>query len=409
MSRLRIGTSYWLDQFTGRAPRFPPLRGRHDAEVVVIGGGITGCLAGQRLARAGIRVVVLEGERVGRGSTAASTALIMQEPDVDFRDLASRYGDARTRRIWMRSRHSLRGFTSLLKRNRIAASLEATPSVYWTSDPVSAKDLERESSRRRRARLRAKWLSADGLHQLTGISGAGGILTPGNALVDPYRACIGVADSAVDAGARIFEHSPARRVTGGRTGVRVALERGEVLADWAIIATGYATPEFKPLAGRFRMTTTYVIATPPIAAATRRRMGLGRVMLWDTEVPYHYARWTPDRRLILGGEDEPRRHVRNRHAALERHATSLTSHLVSLFPVLEGTKPEYAWEGLFATSPDGLPYIGPHRRYPRQLFALGYGGNGMTFGYMAGEILQRYVLEKETEEDRFYGFSRNRR
>ena len=29
---------------------------------------------------------------------------------------------------------------------------------------------------------------------------------------------------------------------------------------------------------------------------------------------------------------------------------------------------------------DSLPYIGPHRRYPRHWFALGYGGNGMTFG-----------------------------
>ena len=376
---------------------------------MVIGGGITGCLAAQRLARAGIRVIVLEGQRIGRGSTAASTALIMQEPDVDFRDLAIRYGDGHTRRIWLRSRRSLRGFTSLLRRNGIRASLETTPSVYWTRDALVAKELKRESSRRRQARLPCRWLSADALHQLTGIYGGGGILTPGNAEVDPYRACIGVADSALSAGARIFEHSAAERVTGGRTGVRVALERGEVLADWAIIATGYATSEFKPLAGRFRMTTTYVIATPPVPAATRRRMGLGDVMLWDTDVPYHYARWTPDRRLILGGEDEPRTRVRDRRAALERHAARLTSHLVSLFPALEGTKAQYAWEGLFATTPDGLPCIGPHRRYPRQLFALGYGGNGMTFGYMAGEILQRYILGKETEEDRFFGFGRTRR
>ena len=42
------------------------------------------------------------------------------------------------------------------------------------------------------------------------------------------------------------------------------------------------------------------------------------------------------------------------------------------YPAAGGLAPEYAWEGLFATTPDGLPYIGPHRRYPRQLFALGY-------------------------------------
>ena len=99
MSRLRIGTSYWLDRYKGRPPRFPAVHGRLDADVVVIGGGITGCLAAHLLARAGVQVILLEGARIGRGSTAASTALLMQEPDFDFRDLSKRYGDARAGRI----------------------------------------------------------------------------------------------------------------------------------------------------------------------------------------------------------------------------------------------------------------------------------------------------------------------
>ena len=80
----------------------------------------------------------------------------------------------------------------------------------------------------------------------------------------------------------------------------------EIRADWAIVATGYATPEFKPLAGRFRMTNTYVIATSPISAPRNDADRTRAVMLWDTGDPYHYARWTPDKRLLLGGEDEPR-------------------------------------------------------------------------------------------------------
>jgi glycine/D-amino acid oxidase-like deaminating enzyme len=138
-------------------------------------------------------------------------------------------------------------------------------------------------------------------------------------------------------------------------------------------------------------------------------MGLRSVLLWDTADPYHYARWTPDRRLILGGDDEPRKRGHNRERALARHAPALASHLASLYPVLDGVEPDYAWEGLFATTPDGLPYIGTHRQYPRHLFALGYGGNGMTFGYLAAEILRRSVLGRETDDDRFFGFGRTRR
>lgn len=385
------------------------MHGAHAADVVVIGGGITGCVSALLFARAGLRVVLLEAKRVGRGSTAASTALLMQEPDVDFRDLSARHGGAHARRVWLRGARSLRGLTALLRRGRIDASLEVLPSVYWTRDSTIAKDLRRELARRRDAGLSGAWLSTEALQRATGVAGAGGILTRGNAQVDPYKACIGIAALARDAGARLFEHSAVRRVRGSRQGVHVVLDRGEVRADWALIATGYATAEFKPLAGRFRMTNTYVIATPRISAPLRRRMGLGRLMLWDTDVPYHYARWTPDHRVLLGGEDQPRVGRRPRRSAIRKHAARLMSHLASLYPVLDRLAPEYAWEGLFATSPDGLPYIGLHRRYPRHLFALGYGGNGMTFGYMAAEILLRYVRGKETTEDEFFGFGRTRR
>ena len=408
MAKLRIGTSYWLDQYRGQLPRFPAMRGARAADVAIVGGGITGCLAAFLFAEAGLSVVLLEAQRIGRGSTAASTALLMQEPDVDFRDLAARYGAARTRQIWACSSQSVRGLTGLLRRLRIDASVESVPSVYWTSETSASADLRRELGRRHAAGLGGRWLSPAALKRAAGIDGAGGILTVGNAQVDPYRACLGLAERARAAGARVCEHSPVRRVTGNRHAVRVALDRGEVSAKWAVIATGYATADFKPLAGRFRMSNTYVIATPPIRAATRRDMGLGGVMFWDTEDPYHYARWTPDRRLLFGGRDEPRVPRRSRRSALAHHADRLVEDLIALYPALDGIAPDYAWEGLFATTPDGLPYIGTHRRYPRQLFALGYGGNGMTFGYLAAQILVRAAQGAITREDGFFGFGRIR-
>jgi glycine/D-amino acid oxidase-like deaminating enzyme len=231
---------------------------------------VAGCL----FARAGARVVLVE------------------EPDVDLRDLAERYGAATARRIWMRT--DARLFTDLLRRLRISAG------------PL-------------------------------------------------------------------------------------------------------ATPEFKPLAGRFRMMNTYVIATPPLPLRVRRDMGLGQVMLWDTERPYHYARWTPDRRLLFGGKDRPKLPRAARPEVLDRRAGSLSAELAVLYPVLTGVTPDYAWKGLFATTSDGLPYVGAHRRYPRQLFALGYGGNGMTFGYLAAELLVRAARGAPAPDDELFGFGRTGR
>lgn len=409
MATLRLGTSYWLDRYGGEAQRFGALRGHRVADVAIVGGGLTGCLAACLFARAGAKVVLLEAGRIGRGSTAASTALLLQEPDVSFRDLARRYGTATARRVWSRSRASLHGLTGLLRTLHAGAELQRIPSVYFTLDEGHAADLRRDVARRHASGLAGRWLSARALQRATGIDGAGGIITRGNAQFDPYRACLGIALGARRAGARLFENSPVRKLTADRTGVHVEHEYGSVRADWGVVATGYATPEFKPLAGRFRMMHTYVVATPPLRAATRREMGLGDVMLWDTERPYHYARWTLDRRLLFGGRDRPVLPRAARQAALDANARLLATDLADLYPALGGVEPDYAWEGLFAKTADGLPYVGTHRQYPRQLFALGYGGNGMTFGFMAAEMLLRAAQGRGAPGDEMFGFARSQR
>jgi glycine/D-amino acid oxidase-like deaminating enzyme len=407
MDKLRIGTSYWVDQFTGTARRHRALKGVHDVDIAVIGGGITGCLAAYAFSRAGFSVALLEGNRIGRGSTAASTALMMQEPDADLRSLATRYGTRRARALWSESGRSVRGFVSLIRRLRINAGLQDVRSVYWTSHTDVARDLQRELRKRRAAGIPGRWLDASELPRHIGVDGAGGILTSGNAQVDPYRACLGIAAWLRGSGVNIYEHSPARRVRGSSHGVNIDLDAGEVRANWAVIATGYATPEFKPLVGRFRMSSTYVIATAGIDRERHRKLGAG-CMWWDTETPYHYARWTPDRRLLFGGRDIPQVPARARPAALGRQTALLKSDFARVYPVLEEVPIDYAWDGLFATTRDGLPYIGTHRRYPRQLFALGYGGNGMTFGFLAAQVLLRTVRGSTSDLDHFFGFHRIR-
>ena len=407
MAKLRIGTSYWVDQFAGTAPRHPRLKGAHQVNIAVIGGGITGCLTAHAFVSAGFSVLLLEANRIGRGSTAASTALLMQEPDIDLRDLAARYGSARAREIWRESAKSVRGLVALIRRLRINASLQDVRSVYWTPAADVATDLQRELARRRAAGFGGRWLNPAGLARQTGIAGAGGILTHGNALVDPYRACLGLAQHVHTAGVKIYEHSPVRRVRPTSGGVTIELDGGEVSAEWATVATGYATPEFKPLAGRFRMSSTYVITTAPIDRRLQQQLGAG-VMWWDADTPYHYARWTPDRRLLFGGRDIPQVPERLRASALSEQTELLRTDLGRVYPRLEDTRVDYAWDGLFATTRDGLPFIGKHRRYPRQLFALGYGGNGMTFGFLAAQVLRRTVNGTLTDVDRFLGFRRIR-
>ena len=371
-------------------------------DVAIVGGGITGAVAAYLFSKAGARVAVLEARAVAGGSTAASTALLMQEPDKDVGELARRYGRANARKIWLAMRRATRDFSKAIDALEIDCDFHPRESIYYTLDPERVIPLQRELRERKRAGLAGRWLSPLALQRLTGIAGQGAIATPGNAEVNPVKACHGFLKGATDRGAQVFERSPVKRIANESGVLSIRTPRGVVRADQVVVATGYATADFRPLVGRFRMKDTFVIATRRLPERLRRSMLEKRAMLWDTDRPYHYLRWTDDGRLILGGEDVDHRPRPDSAARLAAGRKRLLAYLARIYPVLADERPEYAWEGLFAETSDGLPFVGAHPRYPGHLFALGFGGNGMTAAFLAAQLLvERYRREPDPREPLF--------
>jgi glycine/D-amino acid oxidase-like deaminating enzyme len=405
--KLRTGEPVWLPpRLAHRTPRYAVLTGRQRADVVIVGGGITGAITALRFAEAGVDAIVLEADRVGHGSTAASSALLLQEPDSPLSALVDRYGAATAARIWRLSHDAARDLIALVERLSPPSAVVHGDTIYYTREADEVAQLHREYAARRRAGFEATWLTPRALRVDAGIPARAGLRTRGNAHCDPFRACQAVAGEAVRVGARVFERSAARRIESRRGGVRVRTAGGIVEARQVVIATGYATRHFRPLAGRFQMSYTYVIATPPLDARARRELGLADILLWDTRRQYHYARWTADHRLLLGGADRPIRGGPPAAARLSTAIAEIRAHFEPLLPALGDLPITHAWEGRFANTPDSLPYVGPHRQYPGHAFALGYGGNGMTFGSLAGRLLVEHWQGVASKDHALFAFNR---
>ena len=157
---------------------------------------MTGALVAHAFASAGISTTVLEAAVVGRGSTAASSALLLKEPDLELTQLTNRYGVRASRRIWELSHQSVDQLVALLKRLRIRCDLKTRDAVYYATTAQAAERLRHECELRARSGFDAEWLGPAQLRRLTGIAGHGAILSKGSAQFDPYRACVGILRAA---------------------------------------------------------------------------------------------------------------------------------------------------------------------------------------------------------------------
>jgi glycine/D-amino acid oxidase-like deaminating enzyme len=407
MARLRLGCPIWIDDAQAfPAPPAPPLETELSADVVIVGGGLTGAVIARECVARGLATVVLEAGRLASGSTLANTGLLVYEPDELLCSLAERYGVPAALRVWERARDAAGALADTLRRLRVPCGLAPRASLYVGTTPAAERRLREEHRLRRTHGIDGRWLSVDALRKRTTVSGLAAIETRGHAQLDPYRACLGLLDAAAAGGARLFSGSRVTRIDASRRMVRVHTARGAVRARHVVIATGYATRDFRPLASGFALAHTYVLSTPPLPPARRAQVGIPDVLVWSAERPYHYLRWGPGDRLIVGGADRPKVPESQRAAAFAAGRRRLAREVRALVPGLRGIPFERAWEGLFAVTPDGLPYLGPHPRYPRHLFALGYGGNGMASAWLAARMLASCITGTPDPDLKLYAFER---
>ena len=114
----------WLDRFPkSRRPAYPRFRGDIDTDVVIVGGGLTGCACAASFASAGRSVVLLEADRIGAGSTASSPGLIREDFDASFQDTANTHGLRAARTLWQGLRRASLDFAAALRRYDISCDL----------------------------------------------------------------------------------------------------------------------------------------------------------------------------------------------------------------------------------------------------------------------------------------------
>jgi glycine/D-amino acid oxidase-like deaminating enzyme len=161
-------------------------------------------LVAERLTQQGLDVVIIDRELPGRGSTAASTSMLLWEIDRSLTELTQLYGFERASRAYLASLHAVAGLKSLILQLGLRCDMRDKDSLYLAAGNTS-KELLEEHQLRRRAGLPGDFLDHAMLLDVFGIVRAGAIVSPGAADADPMQLARGLLAIAVSRGARVFE------------------------------------------------------------------------------------------------------------------------------------------------------------------------------------------------------------
>jgi gamma-glutamylputrescine oxidase len=405
MTRTRYGISPWIDGVaTRKRLTFPRFRGDIDAPVVIIGAGLTGCATAYALAAAGVPALVLEANRLGQTGAGRASGVFRSEPCASFRALQARHGRRAARAMFELSRKAALDLPATVRRLALHADLETRDSLRLAVPLDSAKGLAREVSDRREAGLEARWFKSDAVQRLSAVEATNAARLRGWGLIDPYRLALGFARSATARGASIFEASVVRRLKMRRRHIEVHLPGGLVRAETVIVCTGEPGQLVRSLARHFKAEERYVVQTAAMPLAIRRQASSDAIVT-DLEVPPHIVWRTRDHRFVVEGGDRTRTPPRTRASVLVQRTGQLMYELSRLFPPISGLAPEFGWDVPLATTADGVMYAGPHRNFPRHLFAWG-SSHDPAQAFLASRILLRQVLGQVEREDVYFAFTR---
>lgn len=397
---LRSHYPYWLLNH-GIINSYPSLPENTSADVVIMGGGITGAIAAWYLTKAGIPAIVVDRRHIGMGSTAASTAMLQYEIDVPLKELITKVGESNARESYLACYQSITDLQQICNGLKKDTGFKMKPSFQMASYKKDVRQMIEEVKLRKEIGIACSWQDDAEMLRKFNIKKHGGILSKLGAELDPYGFTHAVLEACIKKGLQVFDHTDITRIRHEKKSVALLTAHGKTIkAKHLIIACGYESQNYIPKQVQ-KLHATYAAVSEPLDA---KELWYKNCLIWESANPYLYCRCTKDMRVIIGGKDDDKA-PSTRDASVDEKARALKKSFQKLFPAVE-FKTDFTWAGSFGTTKDGLPYIGSIPQRPHTSFALGLGGNGITFSIVAGQIIRDQLTGKTNKWEGLFGFER---
>lgn len=398
---LSSGYPFWLAKH-GLPFDYPKLEKSTNTDVVIMGGGISGALVAYHLVNAGIDCMLIDGRSIGLGSTCSSTSLLQYEIDTplcELKDLVGLKNAVQSYQLCADAIDKLGAIAAKIK----FSDFEFSQSLYYAAYKKDQAFLKEEYTTRKAQGFKVTFLDEAAVKKEFNFDAPGAILSASGAQTNAYTFTHALLQHVKSKGVSVFDRTPVTKIEHHAKGVTLTTENGIMIkAKKLVYATGYEAVKY---IHQKIVDLHCTFACTSEQANEKATFWKDDVLIWNTADPYLYMRSTRDRRILIGGRDEEFYSPVKRDQLLKGKIKQLVNDFNKVFPHIP-FKPEFSWAGTFGATKDGLPFIGNYKKLPNSLFALGFGGNGITFSLIAAEILTDLVTGKRNADQQIFSFER---
>jgi glycine/D-amino acid oxidase-like deaminating enzyme len=395
---------YWLDQ-PGGPPAQQALTGQLRADLAVVGGGFTGLWTAllAKEADPAADVVLLEGRRVGWAGTGRNGGFCSASITHGLAN-GQEHFPAELAALDRIGRRNLDQIEATVARYGIDCDFTRSGELAVATAGWQLAGLRHGAELAGRLGADVRLLDAVQVQAEVGSPAyLGGLWDVGGcAIVDPARLAWGLLAACLQAGVRVFEHTPVHAIeeTVSTGPLRLRTETGSVLANRVALGTGAFAPLLRRLRYYLVPVYDYVLMTEPLTSdqlasiGWRRRQGVG-----DSGNQFHYYRLTADNRILWGGYDAVYYYggkIAAGNDQRERTFRALAAHFFDTFPQLEGLSFTHQWGGVIDTCSRFCVFFGTAKA-GRLGYAAGYTGLGVGASRFGASVLLDLLSGKQTE------------
>ena len=388
-----MDNSFWIE--TTNKTNYPKLEKDIKADVCIVGGGIVAAITAYLLSDSGLKICILEKDKVCSGVTTNTTAKITSQHGLFYDYLLNNFDFNFAKKYLDSNEEAISLIKNIIEKEKINCDFEMQNAYVFTTSKQEDEKIKKEVEVVNKLGLNAEYLTNIPLPIKDVLSA---IKFPNQAQFHARKYVLNLFDIISKKGVKIFENSKVVNIKHNADYYSVYTDSNVIKSKYVVMATHYPIKNFPG----FYFLKMYQSKSYAIAVDTKEELFPGMyINSWDPIISFRTVPYNNSRLLIVVGGD-------NKTGAtdiqIEDKFNNLENYVKNIYPHMEV---KYRWSTEDCITLDKVPYIGEFSNlYKNMYIATGFKKWGMTSSHVAGKIISDKILNKESKYSEIYTATR---